>query len=439
MSISTPQANTPQSNTPQWSRYRPPKVPVDRAQGWRRRLKVATAVTAAALVWQLAPVVASAALPSVPVTEPAFPTEVSYSWWTPKLSESRIDRATMLYLNRPDDLPEYQEVLLGTDGGAYRKLGTDVPLDADGYPVTAILSPDGGSLIHGTGVAPEITVTTLSDGSRRTIPVPAEHALHPLSVTEDGRTVLVSSGDPYDPDACAVPGLIDLVTGELRLFPGLCGLGVAALSPDGTRIAALERHTQSDPELDKTNLVWLDAADGRVRGRISGLGGPGYHDVQLDANAWSADGRRIAFASSTCSGGCRTSLWVVDVSGAVPTKREFPLSRTEWSENAYALGWRDTSTVLVAEGKAPLGFAWVDVTTGDRDVFSTYRPDWTSADLLRPQVARNLLPQWQVQPVPADRGPGATVAGAFTWSALAGIAALLIPVRLPAFGRRGPA
>ena len=32
--------------------------------------------------------------------------------------------------------------------------------------------------------------------------------------------MLVSSGDPYDPDACAVPGLIDLVTGELRLFPG---------------------------------------------------------------------------------------------------------------------------------------------------------------------------------------------------------------------------
>ena len=426
-------------STPQWSRHQSPQIPVDRADGWRRRLAVATAVAVGVLLWQLGPVVAASGIPSSPVAEPAFPTEVSYSWWTPRLSESRIDRASIMYVNRPDDLPEYQVVLLGTDGSSYRKLGDDGPLDADGYPVTAILSPDGSSLIYGTGAAPEITVLALSDGSRRTIPVPADRQLHPVSVTEDGRTVLVTSGDPNDPNACSDPGLIDLVTGELRLFPQLCGLGVAALAPDGTRIAALEHHSRPDPDLDTTDLVWIDAADGRVTGRITGLDGPGYHHLQLDANSWSPDGSRIAVAGSTCSegAGCRTSLRVVDVSGAVPAAREVPLSRSEWSEDVHALGWRDASTVLVAEGMSPLTFAWVDVATGERQVFSTYRADWTGADLLLPGAARNLLPQWHIQSRQPDRGPFAVVANAVTWAALAGIAALAIPVRLPrSAGRR---
>lgn len=427
MPVSTATAHT---STAQWSGYPPPQPAVDRAQGWRRRLKLATAVTTAALLWQLAPVVAGSVIPPAAVTQPAFPTEVSYSWWTPTLSESRIDRATMLYINRPDDIPEYQVVLLGTDGSAYRKLRGDGPVDADGYPPAAILSADGTALIYGTGVTPELTVVTLSDGARRRVPVPPGRQVQPVSITEDGRTVLVTSTDIDDPDACADPGVIDLVTGELRLWPQLCGLGVGALSADGTRIAALERHSHPEPELDSTDLVWIDATDGRVMGRI---GGPGYDHVALDANAWSADGNRIAVGGTACSGGspCATALWVVDVSGTLPATREVPLSRSEWFEDVHALGWRDESTVLVAEGASPLTFAWVDVATGDREVFSSYRADWTGADLLQPQAARNLLPQWHVQNRQPDRGPFAVVAGAATWAALAGIAALAVPVRLP--------
>lgn len=313
------------------------------------------------------------------------------------LSLSPLNAATLLYQNGVgvEFLDAPQSVLLGVDGSSYRRLdlAESLGIAADqGDPAQTVLSPDGTFVVvggadgHGT-----VQVLTLGDGSTRALSIGAGRSAVPVSIGADGRTVLLLISDrslsPLEDIGFRLHGALtrlDLVTGELRSYPGLPDVNAAALSPDGSRMVA-----------DTAGgLVLADAADGRITARLPAMG-----PIELDGDAWSPDGRRIAVVSGS-------SLVIVDAARPEEPAARLPLTGIEFGS---AIGWRDAGTVLVHAGmngdSNESRFLWADLTSGRQEPIAGYTPDFTGAALVGPDAARDLVRSWLVQDLPVGRGP----------------------------------
>jgi hypothetical protein len=332
------------------------------------------------------------------VATPVFPREVAaYSWWTGMLSSSSVDAATMVYQNGAgvEFLDSEQAVLLGADGGSYRRLDAaeSLGISADqGDPAARVLAPDGTFVVVGKADGGGgVEVTRLIDNDRRSILVGEGLSVVPLSIAVDGRFVLILTSEttlsPVFDLHFKLHGalsLLDLETGAVRKYADLTDVSAAALSPDGTSIVA---------DTGTGRLV-LDAVTGEVAdiGLSADAG-------RLDGDAWSPDGRRFAVLDGSI-------LRVVDLTAAEPVEDAVPLQGVA---SGSAIGWRDTSTVLVhtraESGDNCSEFSWVDVGSGAREPFASYAPDFTGASLIAPDVARDLVPLWRVDDTEVDRGP----------------------------------
>ena len=344
--------------------------------------------------------------------EPLFPSTIArYSWGTSMLSEDRFPAASLLYQNGVGvefmDTP--QSVLLSTDGSTYRRLdeaeAASIPED-QGDPAVTVLSPDGTVAVVGSaGRTGEVQVVTLRDGQREHVPVSGHHTALPVSIGGDGRTVLVTTSDDvvhrYADQADLGLARLDLETAEVLDYPGITGAREAALSPDGRRVVA-----SSDQ-----GVQLLDATSGRVTADLNLS-----HYLRLDGDAWSPDGRLVALTAES-------SLTVVDVSGPRPVVRHLPL---RGMEQPSAIGWRDSSTVLVhgvTNSSANTSeLYWVDAATGAVESFARYRPNFTGAHLIGADAARDLVPRWDVQKRPVNRDPSPLPLGVLL-AVVAGLAA----------------
>ena len=329
---------------------------------------------------------------------PVFPREVAdYSWWTGMLSSSSVDAATMVYQNGAgvESMDYPQAVLLGADGGAYRRLDAaeSLGIAADqGDPAARVLSADGTFVVIGKADGGGgVEVTRLGGNDGRSVVVGDGLSIIPVSIAADGRSVLILTSEttlsPVFDDDFKLHGalaLLDLETGTVREYVDLTDVSGAALSPDGTSIVADTG----------TGLVVLDAATGEAADvRLSADTG------RLDGDAWSPDGRRFALLSGSV-------LRIVDVTAAEPVEEAVTLRGVAFGS---AIGWRDTSTVLVhTRAEAEVNdseFSWVDVASGAREPFASYAPDFPRASLIAPDVARDLVPRWRVDDREVDRGP----------------------------------
>ena len=313
------------------------------------------------------------------------------------LSSSSVDAATMVYQNGAgvEFLDSPQAVLLGADGGAYRRLDAaeSLAIPADqGDPAASVLSADGRFVVVGKADGGGgVEVATLRGNERRSILVGDGLSVIPLSIAADGKSALIlTSETSLSPmldlhfKLHGALSLLDLETGTARKYADLTDVSAAALSPNGTSIVADTG----------TGLVVVDAITGKVADiRLSADAG------QLDGDAWSPDGRRFALLGGSI-------LRIVDVTAAEPVEEAVTLPGVA---SGSAIGWRDASTVLVhtrAEDDADRSeFSWVDVESGAREPFASYAPDFTGASLIAPDVARGLVPLWRVDDREADRGP----------------------------------
>ena len=329
------------------------------------------------------------------VADPVFPSTIArYSWYTGMLSTDRFDAASLLYQNGVGvefmDTP--QSVLLSTDGSTYRRLdeaeSLSIPQD-QGDPAVSLLSADGTFVVVASaGRTGEVQVVTLADGRRRTVPVGNGRTALPVSISSDGRTVLLTTSDGvvdrYTDNENLGLARLDLQTGQVLDYPQVIGVRAAALSPDGSRIVVTSVR----------GVELVDATTGRVTATVDGSS-----EMTLDGDAWSADGRLVALAE-------RSAVVILDVSGAAPVQRRLQLAGVD---HASAIGWRDQSSVLVhgsTNGSRNTSeLYWVDATTGEKESFASYTPNFTGAALLRADAARDLVARWQVTDKLADRGP----------------------------------
>jgi hypothetical protein len=362
----------------------------------RRRLAGVAVASAVFAAFALPGVVASAQRGSAP----AFPEEVApYAWWTSPLSGGDIGAAVMLYQNGygVEFLDNPQAVLLASDGSTYRRHSTAESLAGavdQGDPAESVLSPDGSTVVtaglYSGGV---VTVTSLRTGATTDVAVGNGLNAIPVSMDDSGSVLLLTSEAEMSPLLDLNFRLhgdlarLDLTSGEVEHYPGLTDVSGAALSPDGSRIAA-----------DTADGIVVADTDGSNRLDVPLSGG----SVSLDGDAWSPDNRRLAVFGSE-------GLTLVDVT-TEPVITTVPVGAGLFGS---IVGWRDTETVLLhandGSGSNTSAFSWVDVTSGTLDTFSTYTPDLTGAALGGVDVARNLLPSLDVRPLPVLRGWAPTV------------------------------
>ncbi|MET0736136.1 MAG: hypothetical protein ABWY55_10920 [Microbacterium sp.] len=360
-------------------------------------------------------------LPTADAPSPVFPrTIASYSWWTTPLSAGDLERATVTYQNGVgvEFLDTPQAIVLGDDGATYRRLtvaeGRSTP-DDQGDPARSVLAPDGTFAVVGSGTpVGAVTVVDLADDATRDVPIGEGRSAIPQSIAADGRTVLLIVDDApmsrYTDAGFRLSGslvTLDLSTGAVTEHPSITEVNTAAISPDGALIL-----------VDGADGFWLlDATSGELR-QVDALG----RDAAVSGGAFSPAGTRIASTSGE-------GLQIDDIRGLRAT-RSFELPGFEYSS---VLGWRDDDTVLVqggTDGEAnSSALAWVDATTGEVEVFSTYAPDVTGAALWISSVAAALVPEWTVADTRTDRGflPIALAIGAALFAGL--LAWLLTPRR----------
>ena len=411
---------------------------MDAATTRRRRMPwiIGLAATLLMLIYGYAPMLHSALTRPTPVEAPDFPSTIApYSWYTSMLSSSRFDAATLLYQNGVgvEFMDDPQSVLLSADGSTYRRLdeaeAASIAED-QGDPATTVLAPDGTFVVIGSaGRTGQIQVVSLRDGQSRSVSVGSGRTGLPIAIGADGRTVLLATSDDVV-DRYSEPlelGLarVDLQTGDVRDYPSVRGVLGAALAPDNSRIVVTTNG----------GAMIIDVASGRVVADLATTS-----EVRLDGDAWSADGRRIAFVDDA-------SLVIVDTSGSTPTQERLPMTQGEYGT---VLGWRDDSTVLVHAftngGENTSELYWTDIRTGHQQSFSTYTPNFTGASLLGADAARHLIPRWQVADRPVDRGPrpfGVIVAPVIP-AVLIGLLAVIfsrrvVRVTLPARSASAPA
>ncbi|MFT4163994.1 MAG: hypothetical protein QM650_01985 [Microlunatus sp.] len=403
---------------------------MQRVGDWLRPTMVGPVVAVMTLVLLYVPGwIARSPDPASP-NPPLFPTKIaSYSWHTGWLSAGEMDAASLLYQNGVGvefgDSP--MAVLLGADGSTYRRFAQaearSTP-DDQGDPGPSVLSPDGTFVVIGSsGATGDIEVVALRDGHRRTLSVGAGRTALPTAIGADSRTVLLAVSDAevnkYAEGQDLGLASIDLTTGRVRDYPGTRDLRGAALSPDGKRIAVasgdnlevldavtgrrimqipveIERDPRCDHDQEYAEEEETAEEDTSV-GEDDGYTCPELH---LDGDAWSPDGRRIAATLDK-------TVIVADLSGTEPSLQRVPLTTPDYW--AIVLGWRDDSTVLVdapTDGEENTSeLLWVDLTTGDAQTFASYRPNFTGAAMVSVDAARDLIPRWQVESRPIDRGP----------------------------------
>jgi WD40 repeat protein len=332
------------------------------------------------------------------VIEPVFPSTVaSYDWWTTPLAASDTEAAILLYQNGIGveflDIP--QAVILGSNGSTYRRLGAaeraGVPAD-QGDPARSELSPDGTFVIFGDAeTTGEINVVTVHDDTLRSLSIGEGRAVVPVSIGADGNSALLLSSagslSRYLDEDLRLHGAlvsVNLTTGAVRTYPELSDVSSAALSPDGSTIAA------DTPD----GLVVFDTMDRRTRT----VNLPSAITHYIDGDAWSPNGDVVAFLSGS-------QLHTVDASALQPSLTTVTLPGVGYGT---AIGWRDDETVLVhtndGSGDNRSVFSWVDAETGIMERFSDYAPDLTGAALGSVDAARDLVPVMQVTERPNDRG-----------------------------------
>jgi hypothetical protein len=303
-----------------------------------------------------------------------------------------------------------QSVMLAADGITYRRLDAAEALTVvadQGDPADVVVSPDGTALvIAGADGHGFVEVVSLADDTSRRVPIGEGRSAIPVSMAADGTVaVLLSSSEmsPYLGNDFRLHGTLaalHLGTGELREYD-ITDANAAAIAPDASRIVVDTA----------TGLKTVDAETGAVRD-LGLTVGNGW----LGDDAWAPDGDRFALLDGT-------TLRVIDVSGGEPVESAVPVDLLEYGS---VYGWRDDETVLMytADGDNSGEFAWVDVATGDSETFSTYATGITGAAIATLDVARDLVPGWEVGPRPADRGVGQLIAAA----------ALAVPVALIVWG-----
>lgn len=361
-----------------------------------------------------------ATLPWTTAAAPAFPrTVASYSWWTSPLGAGDIDRATAIYQNGVGveflDVP--QAIVLGDDGSTYRRLtiAESRSTAADqGDPARSVLSPDGTFAVIGSGTRTgEVTRVTLADGSTTDFAVGEGLDAVPQGITGDGRTVLLLAGEApmsrYTDADFALSGTLlalDLDTGSIVDLPSRGAVHAGAISPDG-RLVLIG---------DESGFSVIERATG-VR-----------TEVPLDRAA-AVGGGAFSPSSSRFAASDGTMLHIHDVTGS-SLSRAWPLTGLEY---AQTVGWRDDDTVLVQgwtdSGANTSAFAWVDVATGEVDVFSSYRPDLTGAAMWVTSLAADLIPEWTVTDTRDDRGFLPVVIAAILGSGAAALAWVCTPRR----------
>ena len=198
----------------------------------RRSLIPAITVT---VVLSLILVIQAAVTPNAQsgAATPVFPREVAaYSWWTGMLSSSSVDAATMVYQNGAgvESMDYPQAVLLGADGGAYRRLDAAEALGIavdQGDPAARVLSADGTFVVVGKANGGSgVEVTTLGGNNRAIVVVGDGLSVIPVSIAADGTSVLILTSettlsgvlDPHFKLHGAL-SLLDLETGACASMP----------------------------------------------------------------------------------------------------------------------------------------------------------------------------------------------------------------------------
>ncbi len=197
------------------------------------------------------------------------------------------------------------------------------------------LSPDGTLLLGmpgGDGDQPLRGVTArVSDGALTPLRIPDRSLnLVPSAWSPDGRSVLYIGWEEKKPKRTGIY-IADYPTGaHLRpvlLRPGRLQDEAVAFSPDGSRVL-FYRATAPDPDPHLNGSLWVVPTKGGTPRKISGTVQP------YDSAAWSADGKRIVFATTRLQP--HGSIWTVapDGTGLTEVVRDpaggYPLTPT-WS------------------------------------------------------------------------------------------------------------
>lgn len=144
--------------------------------------------------------------------------------------------------------------------------------------------------------------TGTAAGRRRVLPVAGVPGVRGLSLARDGRT-LAFAGLSLDSQIWVQPIAADgAANGPARPLTAdtTRRKSLAAVSPDGTRVAYMASRRGEAPH------VWVTDLDGRDRVQLT------VDDAADMEPSWYPDGRRVAYLSSSPNG--RTAVWAVDVS-----------------------------------------------------------------------------------------------------------------------------
>nr|BFF10336.1 hypothetical protein GCM10025699_16390 [Microbacterium flavescens] len=395
-----------------------------------RRDPILPALIAGALGFVAA--VAPAAIASLappPASDVVFPDEVAtYTWFTAHGDLGVA--ASVIYQNGIGvefmDFP--QAVALGVDGSTYRRIGIaegrSTPTD-QGDPAAMVLSADGTfAVIAGANGHGSVAVQSFVDGTTREVEIGVGRSAVPLSIASDGDHVLVLVGDGElsrytDPAMSGTLAMLDLSTGDLLEY-SLERVTSAAVSPDGDRVAA---QTSEGP-------VVMDAAGRDLRELPSELKGQALGD-----DAWSPDGTRLVTLVHEServdepAGRRLTTSATMQISE--PSTGATTLHRLAGVEYAAALGWRDDGTIVLqtyADDNSAK-FQWLDADTGAVETFSTYESGFTGASIGSADLARDLVPEWVVEPRPVDQGWTAGIIAGTMVGAIAAFAVWILARR----------
>ncbi|PZG22568.1 hypothetical protein C1I95_05205 [Micromonospora craterilacus] len=408
--------------------------------GRRQRRRAARRTGVAALVAVLVSVlgVAAALGGSGAGTMPAaagegVPERISLPWmWQATVEQDPPGPASVLFgggglgLRGSDFVDHEGKIAVVGRGGDYRMLlygGTESSAGDD-----VQLSPDGRYVADGTLGPPWLTVTDLTDGSRRGFSGPTKDSEGtPVAWSRDGASLLVLEYG-YEPRRSDADGqaarltLLELATGATRTLLDDLGdrwklrtASVAAFSPDGSRIAATAGDRLSLLDRDGRTLWSRDLGPRR---KLAGSG------------AFTADGSRIAVADlDGCLSGCDSAAlaartWTVTwLDAATGQDVAGPTLTPVRGQALRALGWRLGTDLVAVRYEADPGNGmregdyWNDTGYWEsgRVQLIALRPDGATEVLLDPpdevwslDVARDLLeagafgaPATEPRPFPA--------------------------------------
>jgi Tol biopolymer transport system component len=247
----------------------------------------------------------------------------------------------------------YESPSVGTftmdlSGSSEQELDIDVPM---GEGISPTWSPDGNSLLVGSGLRPAITD---ADGSNLSFIEPDELSsgyLRCIAWSPDGSSLVCTFDDDAHPDTegiytVGVDGSnLTRVTSSPNpsvqgSISGCGGNDIGAdYSPDGSRIAFLraECGPGEDPSGGQQATLYVVNSDGTGLEEIVGDRLPNSHD--FSRVRWSPDGTRILFGSE------RGKLYLVDPDGTDLTEIELDLGTG--NVFAYTPAWSPDGSFIV--------------------------------------------------------------------------------------------